>query len=266
MGARSQILLRPELKPNEIILPYTWAKYVHLDDEQHVDHSTNNANEDVNSTAGRGRKQQSQRRTKRRMVFVDTESAEPSDPRCFHHLGEKCRLLVKRDPAINGASISAHDTVAFARTDFIMVGSADLENKNADFDGDTESIYFIYDRPSIDEIDMKMLPQNNLRIYQQLRITFTEPHILYMHRRQFSDDAFKHAHLYKSIRTRETYKWLAVSHNRTVLTELQQTYPHVNFYRYDYYTTMIIRPGDLKCIQIRTFIYTHFARLKINFS
>lgn len=147
------------------------------------------------------------------------------------HLGKRCRLLAKRDPAINGASISAHDTVAFAKTDCIWVGLGELENKNADFDGDTESVFLITDEWAIEEIDVNMLPQNNLRIYQQIRISFTESHILFMHKRTFADDAFKHAKLYKAIRARETYKWLSRAQNRNALTILSQRYPEYNFYK-----------------------------------
>lgn len=201
---RGQILPKPETRPNEIILPCTDS--VHFTDC--IDFS------------------------KAPLKLIDLESSDFSDRRsCFVHLGKKARLLAKRDPSINGASISAHDTVAFAKSDGMCVGLGELENKNADFDGDTESVFLITDPWAIDEIDVNMLPQNNLRIYQQNRISFTESHILFMHKRTFADDAFKHAKLYKAIRARETYKWLSRAQNRIALTTLSQRYPDYNFYK-----------------------------------
>lgn len=131
---RGQILLRPELKPNEIILPYIWADILNISPVRLVDISTPNF----------------------------------SPPECFTRLNNSARLLVKRDPAINGASISGQDTVGFARTDNIYVGTAELEQKNADFDGDTESAFIVTDPRAIKEIDLNIMPQNNMRIFQQV--------------------------------------------------------------------------------------------------
>lgn len=204
---RSQIVLRPELKPNEIVLPYTWADTLNVKPN----------------------------------ILMDVSTPNISPPQCFHYLGDSARLLVKRDPAINGASISAHDTVAFARTDNIFVGMAELEQKNADFDGDTESAFIITDKLAINEIDFNMLPQNNLRIFQQIRISFSEPHILYMHQRKINDSAFKHARLYKYIQRRETYRWLSRVQNREMIEKLNSRHPNVEFYKYIEPTKTILR-------------------------
>lgn len=204
---RCQIVLRPELKPNEIILPYIWADTLNV--------------------------------TPRMLVDVSTPSLSP--PECFHHMKHETRLLVKRDPAINGASISAHDTVAFARTDNIYVGMSELEQKNADFDGDTESAFIVTNRRAIDEIDLNMIPQNNMRIFQQVRISFTEPHILYMHQRKIKNDAFRHAVLYKYIRRREIYRWLSQQQNREMIDKLSARHSTIEFYRYVEPTRLILR-------------------------
>lgn len=142
---RGQILLRPELKPNEIILPYIWADILNISPVRLVDVSTPNF----------------------------------SPPECFTHLSNSARLLVKRDPAINGASISGQDTVGFARTDNIYVGTAELEQKNADFDGDTESAFIVTDPRAIKEIDLNIMPQNNMRIFQQVYFSHNLQSLIY---------------------------------------------------------------------------------------
>lgn len=195
---RSQILLRPELLPNQVILPYTWAYIFNI---------TN-------------------------IKIVDFTNMNTIPPDCFYHLGNSFRLLLKRDPAINGASISAHDTIAFVKSDSIFVGIGELENKNADFDGDTETCLIITDPVAIQEIDLNMLPQNNLRIFQQIRISFSEPHILYMHQRKIDENKFKYANLYCSLRNRFSYKWLCQSHNRELIEKIdlkygKKLYPYV---------------------------------------
>lgn len=206
---RGQILLRPELKPNEYILPYIWADILNISPVRLVDVSTPN--------------------------FAPRE--------CFTHLNgaTAARLLVKRDPAINGASLSGHDTVAFARTDNLYVGMADLELKNADFDGDTMSAFIVTDPRAIREIDLNIMPQNNMRIFQQVRISFTEPHILYMHQRKFEDTAFKHAALYKYIRKRETYRWLSKQQNREMVEKLSLRHTGIDFYKYVEPTRLILK-------------------------
>lgn len=203
---RGQILLRPELKPNEFILPYIWADILNISP----------------------------------VKLVDVSTPDFSSPECFTHLKDMARLLVKRDPAINGASISGHDTVGFARTDNIYVGMAELEQKNADFDGDTESAFIVRDPRAIKEIDLNIMPQNNMRIFQQIRISFTEPHILYMHQRKFGEDAFKHAKLYKYIRNRETYKWISQQQNIEMVEKLTVRHPSINFYQYIEPTRVIL--------------------------
>lgn len=79
-----------------------------------------------------------------------------------------------------------------------------------------------------------------MRIYQQVRISFTEPHILYMHQREFSDDAFKYAKLYKHIRNRETYNWLCKTQNCMSMDILHKKYPTYNIYKYVEPTRIIL--------------------------
>lgn len=76
-----------------------------------------------------------------------------------------------------------------------------------------------------------------------MRISFTEPHILYMHRRQFKDDAFKHARLYKYIRRRETYRWLAHQPNREMVDKLavRHRLSNIEFYNYVEPTRLILK-------------------------
>lgn len=203
---RCQIMARPELKPNELIMPIIYASMLK-----------------INPTH-----------------LINLYSPEISDPRCFNYLNRDLRILLKRDPVINGASISAHDTIAFAHTDYIYIGLADLKHKNADFDGDTESAFLIDNPISIDEIDLNMLPQNNIRIFQQIRIAFAECHILYMHQRKFTNDAFRHAKLYNYIRDVQIYKWLSVPFNQEILKQINDKFPEANIYKYIEPTAVIL--------------------------
>lgn len=129
-------------------------------------------------------------------------------------------LLAKRDPVINMASVSMHTEVIFCRRKMISVAACHTENKAEDFDGDSEIIF-----PSVDvwatvEQTLNCDTRHNMLIYNLPRITFTESLILYMHRRQFSDNAFRFARLYKWIRSRETYKWLSDTHNRNAVERI----------------------------------------------
>lgn len=210
---RSQILLRPELLPNQVILPYTWSRHLGVD--------------------------------VRRLVDETSMHAIPDD--CFHKLcDDECRLLLKRDPAINAASISAHDTVAFSRSDAIYVGIGELEQKNADFDGDTETCFIDRGRTAIEEIDLNMMPANNMRIFQQVRITFSEPHIMYMHQRRVSPLKFPHFGIYDALRQRLIYKWLAQDYNVELVERLNRKYG-CNLYRLIEPTRAILETA-LNCI------------------
>lgn len=143
--------------------------------------------------------------------------------------------ILKRDPVINAPAASVHWRIAFSRSDFIHVGLADLELKNADFDGDTESAFVVDDPISMDEIALNLAPNNNLRIYQQLRIGFTEPHILYMHKRKFQTDgnfSFPLAKIYNFIRDIEIRNWLSDGANLNMLRKFEEEFPDRDFRKY----------------------------------
>lgn len=194
---RGQILLRPELRPNEVIFPYTWQQ-------------------DMNVYADK---------------LVDIESSNFIPKECMIYLGRSMRIGQKRDPAINADAYSFYDTVGFAKSNNIYIGPGELQNKNADFDGDTQASILFTHPLEILEIDMNILPQNNLRIYQQTRIAFTESHILYMHQRPLPVSC-PHKPLYDYIKARETIIWMNNNANSQSLNLLNKKYPHINFYDY----------------------------------
>lgn len=61
-----------------------------------------------------------------------------------------------------------------------------------------------------------------------------------MHRRRFSDTAFKHAALYKYIRRRETYRWLSQQQNREMVEKLTARH-NIDFYQYVEPTRQILK-------------------------
>lgn len=188
---RGQILLRPELKPNQIILPVVWAA----------------------SVFGIAPSK-----------LVDLTVSQPLGDEYFTRL-KTMRAVFKRDPAINGASLSVHDSVAFANTDLVFVGMGELENKNADLDGDTETGTVPQDIMAVHELDLNMSAQYAMLLFNKPRITFTESQILYMHQRRFADTAFPYARLYKFLRCRETMAWLTDVHNFQMITGMARRYP-----------------------------------------
>lgn len=192
---RSQILLRPELSPDQIILPYVWAKILNM------------------------------------IVYklVPLEEIEAVDDSYFQEMDNVC-LVLKRDPVINWASLSLHDKIAFADTEFIMVGMGDLENKNADFDGDTEVGFIVNDPIAILELKLNMSARYSMMIYKNSRVNFTEPHVLYMHQRNIAN--IPHKNIYNIIKHRETYKWLSGAQNSQYLKVFDKTYPSANIYKY----------------------------------
>lgn len=218
---RCQISALAQLKPNQCVLPISKSKLFNL-------------SEDI------------------RLLDLDRDLHDNGelDQRCFMKLN--VRIIMKRDPAINAASVSAHDEVAFMQSDLILVGLADLMGKNADFDGDTESVFIVVDQVAIDEIDMNVLPQNSLRVYKQLRIQFTESHILFMHQRQFDDNAFKFAREYNMIRRHETHKWWTDNCNITVLEDLEKRYPQYRFRDYVEPTKKILETVLAYIVQVHS--------------
>lgn len=205
-GVRAQISAMPSLKPNQVLMPISKSVMFHSADIQMVD-------------------------------VLDGDNLQSIDLKKHR----TTRLLLKRDPSISAASVSAHDEIGFIRSDHILIGLADLDGKHADFDGDTESAFIVHDPIAVDEIDLHLLPKNNLRIYQQLRISFTESHILFMHTRRFADDAFRFAREYNLIREMEIERWWNDNRNVTMLQQLEANFPEYDFRRYVEPTAVILQ-------------------------
>lgn len=194
---RTQIFVHPCLKPNQIILPVAWAHMFGISPSK----------------------------------LVDIQSCELIPDECFHSLKTQ-RISCKRDPAIDSASVSILDDVAFALTEMQFVSMAELESKNADCDGDMESNSITDDILSVHELTLNMSPRNKILVYNKPRISFTESLILYMHQRQISDNCFPYAKFYKFIRFREILKWVQSEHNRQILIKMNIQYPQYNLINY----------------------------------
>lgn len=110
-AVRGQISSFAALKPNQVIFPITKAD----------EYQFGNVN----------------------LLPLDGNDTEIHEEKYFSQFSS--RTLIKSNPTINGASVSAHDEIAFSRSNFISVGLADLEPKIADFDGQTESAFILTD-------------------------------------------------------------------------------------------------------------------------
>lgn len=233
---RSQIVSLPSLRPNQLVVPISKAHMFNV--------------------------------TCVELMPLDNDDVPIPEAKYFQKID--ARVLFKRDPAINGGSVSGHDEIAFSRSDFFYTGNGDLEPKNADFDGDTETAFGESNPVSVDEIDLNLLSKNNLRIYQQVRISFSESHIIYMHRRRFASNAFKFAAYYNMIRDLEIKKWMTDRRNIVMLNKLQDEYPDYDFERYIEPTRNILKATLNGIIQIYSdrdgyefynFINEHVLRL-----
>lgn len=141
-------------------------------------------------------------------------------PRQYQYRLHGAMLIMKRDPVINLASFSAHSVIIFTEGNLFRVCLELMERKAEDIDGDSEIAKYVNMNVSIVEMQLNVLPEYNILIYNQPRITFTEAIVLYMHRRDFDDDAFQYARLYKWIRRREVYAWLTNVHNRNAIERI----------------------------------------------
>lgn len=194
---RSQICVHPSLKPNQIIFPVAWAHMFYITPTK----------------------------------LVDIQSSELIPEECFHKLITQ-RITNKRDPAIDSASVSIYDVVAFALIEMIFVPTSDLESKNADCDGDQESNAITFDILAVHELTKHMSPRNNILVYNKPRINFIESLILYMHQRQFDDKCFPYAKFYNFIRVREIRRWIQNRHNRQILIRMDKQYPEYKLINY----------------------------------
>lgn len=194
VGLRGQILLRPELKPNQVIYPYTWQEFI-----------------GVYATK-----------------LADVSSPEPISEDCFINL-DNIRIGQKRDPAINLNAFSFHNSIAFTKHDNIFIGPGEIGHKNADFDGDTQTAVVFSDPLEVLEIDLNILPQYNMKSAFTCRVMFTEAHALIMHQRQLPDSC-RYKALYNFVREHETLKWKNNTGNRAAVLRLQNLIPDIEKY------------------------------------
>lgn len=204
-GLRAQILLQARLLPNQVILPLTWQF-------------------DIGEFA---------------TDLVDVSSIEPIPSKCWIKLKDK-RLCMKRDPVINLNSESFYDEIAFADSSCIYIGQGELENKHADFDGDTQAVFILTNRETIAEIDAKMIPQSSSRSYYQMRYHFQEHFILAMHKRKIPD-SFPYKKIYNDVREFETNKWKENESNKIMLNKLYEVAPHIDFNSFIEPTNVILK-------------------------
>lgn len=194
LGLRGQILLRPELKPNQAIYPHTWQETIGVYAKK----------------------------------LVDISSPEPIDEDCFIDL-KHIRMGQKRDPAINLNAFSFHNSIAFTKHDNIYIGPGEIGHKNADFDGDTQTAVVFSDPIEVLEIDLNILPQYNMKSAFTCRVMFTEAHALIMHQRRLPE-AYPHRKLYDFVREHEINEWKNNSGNIAAISRLKTVIPNIENY------------------------------------
>lgn len=203
-GLRAQILLRSELLPNQVIFPLVWQTHLGVKAKKLVNLKSN------------------------QLIGED-----------YWIKLKDCRICMKRDPVINLNSQSFYDQVAFAHTTCIHIGQGELENKHADFDGDTQAALIIRCPKAIKEIDAKMLAINSSRSLFQMRYSFQEHFILAMHQRRLPDN-FPYKDVYEMIRKSEKEKWQNNEANILTLKKIKNIAPHIDFNKYIEPTAIIL--------------------------
>lgn len=192
---RGQILFRPELKPNEVIFPHSWQY-------------------DLNTYAEK---------------LVDISDPTPIGDEYFVNMNG--RIGMKRDPVININAYSFYNRVAFTQCDNIFIGPGEIGNKNADFDGDTQTAVYFNEPKEVLEIDLNVSPKYNLKSFSTMRVTFTESHALIMHQRQLPQ-CYKYTQIYNHVRAVETVNWLNNSANIISIHKIQSKYKHLDLLKY----------------------------------
>lgn len=180
---RSQIALYPGLPQDAVLLPYSWAHELNIQNPKIVDTT---------------------------ISLCDTSLLYDIDG----------VVLSKRDPAINGASLTVHSRVGFVKSDYIFVNIGGIIRTNADFDGDTKLIKVLNHKSVVAELMTNMHPRHSLMLFNESRLVFTESHILYMHQRNV--DRMRFADIYKSIREIETRLWKRNKSNIEILDRLNE--------------------------------------------
>lgn len=219
---RAQVVGQPPLEANQVMVPLKWsASFPHLVYDHFGQCSPNECrfcHESILTRKPVPEIVASQSNHKIRIY--DPSLLNDQVPRKYHYRLHGSVLIMKRDPVINLASFSAHSVIIFTEGNLFRVCLELMERKAEDIDGDSEIAKYVDMNVSIVETELNVLPEYNMLIYNQPRITFTESIILYMHRRDFADDAFEYARLYKWIRRREIYTWLTNVHNRNAIERI----------------------------------------------
>lgn len=193
IGFRSQIALRPELPQDAILLPFGWSEQFSI----------------------------------KRPKIIDVTSCKSLNKGDLYEFGGV--VLSKRDPAINGASLSVHTKVGFVKSDYIFINIGGIPRKNADFDGDSVFCCVIFEKSIVAELISNMHPEFNFMLYNEPRLTITEAHILYMHQRR--PKQMKHYDLYNAIREYEIYRWKSDRHNMDIIKNINK-YSSVDIEKY----------------------------------
>lgn len=110
----------------------------------------------------------------------------------FITLPEHVTIIMKRDPVLCKNSILFINRIAFVKSDLFYISSLATVGQNADFDGDAENAIINDDLKSSLEFSLTMSPELSIYLgYFDMRLDFTETHILYMHqRRLFPQDPY----------------------------------------------------------------------------
>lgn len=195
---RSQISLRFDLRPNQLVLPRSMMRHI-------PPAAFTNFNDNQN-------------------LFQLDQPNQQLDK--FARLSQGFACTIKRDPVLCKSSIVYIDELAFADTDLFHIGPYSIIGQNADFDGDAENCCLIQNSLASTELQLNISPSTSMYLgLMKLRCSFTETHILYMHKRQLPSQSQRHRERYEEILKLALVNWLSCTENITSLLTLMNKYP-----------------------------------------
>lgn len=201
LACRAQISLAPFLLPNQIGLPYWWAKYLNLYNDETKD--------------------------ERKLSILDPNLIFDVLPSKYIYNLHGQKILAKRDPIIHILAFCVFSQVYFHTDSRIKIGAESLKKMAADFDGDTFILYMIDDLKVLNELDMNGSPEYSMALHGQCRINFLESIVLCMYGRNV-DFKIPHFKLYNFLRQRSKYEWLCNIRNRATLESVAKSAYHSN--------------------------------------
>lgn len=208
---RSQISLRFDLQPNELVVPWSMMHSMKLFINWKVDN------------------------------LFDLKNPF-AQPHCFTTLPDTISIALKRDPVLCKNSIIHVNRIAFADTDLFFMSSLTTVGQNADFDGDAENAKIIDNARASMEFSLTMSSEYSIYLgYLQLRLDFTETHILYMHQRSLPLQHPFHDR-YNDCIDVATLTWISYDENVNAILNFRNIRQHdINIFKYVEYTKLALQ-------------------------